>query len=299
MLRSLRVYRTDWLAGGLHLLIFFVAVQFESAAVWPYALAAMAAVSFFAWMGNFKRYRQIHDVPTSRIASAAQGYAEFFGHSALIPDAPVTAPLSNLPCCWYRYCIEEKSSDNKWSTADEGESVSHFLLVDDTGECVVSPDGAEILYPRKSVWTQGSLRYTEWLLLPRGVLYAIGDFRTMSSNVLELDKNREISHLLADWKADEAHLLERFDSNRDGTLDLQEWEAARIEARREVEKQHAATREGVGVHLLCKPADGRVFILAAELPEKLGRRFALWSWLHLAAFFVGGTASYLMLTGAR
>ena len=27
---------------------------------------------------------------------------------------------------------------------DSGESIAHFLLVDDTGECVISPDGAEI-----------------------------------------------------------------------------------------------------------------------------------------------------------
>lgn len=37
-------------------------------------LFAVAAVSFFAWMANYRRYRQIHDLPTSRIASAAQGY---------------------------------------------------------------------------------------------------------------------------------------------------------------------------------------------------------------------------------
>lgn len=291
-------FRTTWLTGGLHLLILFVAFQAGSTQAWPFALAAMAAVSFFAWMGNYRRYRQIQDLPTSRVASAAQGYVELFGRSAQIPDSPVLSPLTSLPCCWYRYCIERKTGDGKWQHDDSGESVAHFLLVDDTGACVISPDGAEVMYARKSNWTRDDRRYTEWLLLPGGRLYAIGEFRTSSAGDLELDKNRDISNLLADWKQDKRGLLERFDSNRDGTIDLQEWEAARREARREIEDQHNAARAGEGVHLMRRPSDGRVFILAADMPEKIGKRFALWSWLHLAAFFGAGTTSYLMFTRA-
>jgi hypothetical protein len=292
----LRQFRTAWLTGGLHLLVFFVAIQVESRNTWSYAFAAMGTVSFFAWMANYRRYRQVHDLPTSKVASAAQGYVELFGRSANIPDSPVLSPLTSLPCCWYRYRIEHKTRDDDWQHEDSGESVAHFLLVDETGECVISPDGADVLDARKSTWTQGDHRYTEWLLLPQGVLYALGEFRTTSSAVLELEKNRDVSHLLADWKQDQARLLERFDTNRDGTLDLQEWEAARVEARRQVEADHAQTRAGTGVNLLVKPADGRVFILAAQLPEKIGRRFAMWSWLHLAVFFAAGLASYLMFT---
>jgi hypothetical protein len=299
MPRTFHQFKAAWLTGGLHLLIVFVAIQVESARAWPYALAAMCTLSLLAWMANYRRYRQVHDLPTSKVASAAQGYVELFGRSAQIADSPVLSPLTSLPCCWYRYCIERKSSDDKWQHEDSGESVAHFLLVDDTGECVISPDGAEVLYARENTWTQGDRRYTESLLLTGGVLYALGEFRTTSSTVLELDKNKEISDLLADWKRDQARLIERFDTNRDGALDLQEWEAARLEARRQVEKEHAQTRAGEGVHLLLQPSDGRAFILAAELPEKIGRRFAAWSWGHLALFFAAGIASYFMFTGAR
>jgi len=48
------------------------------------------------------------------------------------------------------------------------------------------------------------------------------------------------------------------------------------------------------VHLMCKPADGRVFILAAEIPERIGRRFVLWSWAHLVFFFGAGIGSFLL-----
>ena len=295
----LRDFSRDWLTGGLHLLIVVIAAEAESAEVWPYALAAMAAVSFFAWVGNYRRFRQIHDLPTSKVASAAQGYVELFGKAAQIPNFPVKGPLSGLPCCWYRYCVERRTSKNKWQRIDSGESVAHFLLVDDTGECVISPDGAEVLYARKSMWTQGNdRRFTEWLLLPQSMLYALGEFRTTGGAVLDLDLKQDISHVLTDWKKDEATLLKRFDTNRDGVLDLKEWEGARLEARREVEKAHAEVRGGEGVHLLSKPGDGRVFILAAELPEKVGRRFVFWGFLHLAVFFGAGTASFLLFVSA-
>lgn len=294
MAGPLRRFRTEWLTGGLHLLILWIAAEAESSEAWPFALAAMAVVSFFAWMGNYRRYRQVHDLPTSKVASAAQGYVELFGRSMSIPDSPVIAPLSNMPCCWYSYSIECKTSGNEWKHEDSGESVSHFLLADDTGECVISPDGAEVLYARTSCWTQGDRRLTESLLLPQGHLYAIGEFRTTGGADLELDENKEVSHLLADWKQDQATLLERFDLDRSGTLDLREWEQARLEARRDVEKQHAQIRSGEGVHLMSKPADGRVFLLAGAMPDRIGRRFKLWSWGHLIFFFGAGIASFLL-----
>src|SRR6266542_4039224 len=103
---GIRRFRSEWLSGGLHFIIIVVAAQAEDADVWPFALAAMSVVSFFAWIGNFRRMRQIEDIPTSKIASAAQGYVELLGRSVPIPDCPVLAPLSQLPCCWYRYTIE-------------------------------------------------------------------------------------------------------------------------------------------------------------------------------------------------
>jgi hypothetical protein len=295
---ALREYSANWLTGGLHFIILVFAAQAKSVQVWPYALCTMTLVSFYAWMANYRRYRQIHDTPTSKVASAAQGYVELFGRSLPIPDSPVVAPLSGRPCCWYRYSVERKSN-NKWVHEESGQSVSHFLLADDTGQCVVSPDGAEVLYAPKSTWTRGERRYTEWLLLPKQPLYALGEFRTTGGADHVLDESKDISHVLTDWKKDQPQLMKRFDANLDGTLDLAEWEAARREARRTVERAHAEVRTSDGVHLLCKPADRRIFLLAAEVPSKVGRRFGIWSWLHLLFFLGAGSASYVLFAGAR
>ncbi|MGZ8268733.1 MAG: hypothetical protein ACXW20_13875 [Burkholderiales bacterium] len=291
-----RRFRTGWLTGGAHLLILWIAIEAEAKEAWPFALGAMAVVSFFAWMANFRRYRQVHDLPTSKVSSAAQGYVELYGRCAPIPDSPITAPCSSLPCCWFSYWIEAKDGDGKWRQEDSGESIGHFLLVDNTGQCVISPDGAEVLYPRKSVWTEGDRRYTEWLLLPQAPLYAIGEFMTSGGADLELDENKDVSDMLAEWKKDRTQLLERFDRDKSGEVDLKEWEDARMEARREVQKNHAELKSHPGVHIMRKPADGRVFILAAGLPEKIGRRFAFWSWFHLIFMFGSGMASLLLLS---
>lgn len=294
MAGAFKSYTSEWLTGGAHFVIIVIAVQAEDAAVWPYALAAMSIVSFFAWIASYRRYRQIHDLPTSRVASAAQGYVELFGHSELLPGAPVVSKLSGLPCCWYRYYVERRSGD-KWERVDSGISEEYFLLVDDTGQCVVAPEGAEVLTARKETWTQGDYRNTEWLLLPKGVLYAIGEFATNSGNVIEVDERAEVGDLLTDWKKDKARLLARFDLNHDGVIDMQEWERARQEAQREVRLRQQEVRVPDGVNILRKPADGRLFLLANGMPDELGRRFAFWSGLHVCVFLGAGGASLLLL----
>lgn len=296
MTGAFRFHTSEWITGGVHFLILAFALEAEDPAVWPYALAAMAVVSLFAWIASYRRYRTIHDLPTSRVASAAQGYVELFGRSELLPGHPVVSRLSGLPCCWFRYYTARKTSDDKWEHVDSGISTEHFLLVDASGECVISPDGAEVLTERKQTWTEGDYRHTEWLLLPKGVLYAIGEFSTVSGNVTAQDERTDVSELLGEWKKDKSRLLARFDLNRDGEIDMKEWELARLQAQREVWQRHGEGRAAVteGVHLLRKPRDGRLFLLANALPEKLGRRFAFWSWLHLLVFFGAGAISLLL-----
>lgn len=286
--------KSEWLTGGVHLVILLVAAQDESGRLWPYALGIMALISFFAWVAAYRRYRQIHDLPTSKVASAAQGYVELFGRSDRLDGEPLVSKLSGLPCCWFRYYIERKGANDKWQHEASGTSIAHFLLIDDSGRCVVSPDGAEVLSNRKQVWTEGNYRYTEWLLLPQGPLYAVGEFVTRGGGNAELDEKADVGAVLADWKQDRATLHERFDLDGDGAIDLKEWELARLQARREVRQRHAEILARDGVHLLRKPHDGRLFLLASELPEKLGRRFALWSAIHLLVFFGAGITSLFL-----
>lgn len=296
-----RMHGPWWLSGVAHSFILFVAVKLETPAAWPWALLAMGAVSFVAWLGNYRRYRQIHDLPTSRVASAAQGYVELIGRGELVNGAPIISRLGHRPCCWYRYEIEEQKSDNKWQTIDQGTSVAHFLLVDDTGACVISPENAEVVTSNHRTWIETPYRHTEWLLVPGEILYALGEFVTHSGNVgNHADEREEIRLLIDDWKRDQKTLNERFDLNKDGTIDMKEWELARLQAAREIRKQRAGqmNRQIEGVHLLRQPRDKRLFLLANEMPDALGRRYLWWSLFHLAVMIVTGIAS-LFLFGIR
>jgi hypothetical protein len=294
---SSRLHQPGWLSGALHFFILAMAIHADSAAVWPYALLANSAVSFFCWIATYRRYRQIHDLPTSNVASAAQGYVELFGRAAMLPGEPLASRLSRSPCCWYSFAVEEKSSDNKWRTVDSGSSIEHFLLVDDTGQCVISPEGAEVLTNDRKSWEEGSYRYSEWLLLPAAPLYAIGEFCTTAAAVADRDERGDVGALLSEWKRDPNHLRQRFDLDKDGKIDMKEWELARLQAQREVRKQlvEMQSRSVEGVHLLRQPRDGRLFLLANEMPDQLGLRYRLWSWVHLAIFLGAGCAGLLML----
>ena len=298
MFGGARMHGPWWLTGASHVVILMIAAKLESRAVWPWALLAMAGVSFVAWIGNYRRYRQIHDLPTSKIVSAAQGYVELLGRSEPVKDHPVWSALSKTPCCWYSYQIEEQKNNDKWEIIEKGRSVDHFLLIDDTGECVVSPDGAEVFSRQHKSWREGRYRYNEWLLMPNHVLYALGEFTTMSGHVAGHAEEREqIRQLIADWKADQKNMLERFDLNRDGQIDMKEWELARLQAVREVRKQRAeqAGKKVEGVHLLRKPKDRRLFLLANEMPDKLGRRYWWWSLVHLVAIAGFGIGALVLL----
>ena len=289
-----RIHSANWLTGGAHFIILAVAAQAESTAVWPYALAAMSLVSFAAWIANYRRYRYIADTPTSRVASAAQGYVELSGRAAQLPDAPLLTKFRQLPCVWYRFQVEEKGSNDKWSVKDFGESDDPFFLNDPTGQCVIDPEGAEIITSHVETWTEGDYRYTESLLLPHDRIYALGDFSTLGGAGTALDFDGDVGALLAAWKKNQPRLRERFDLNRDNSIDAMEWALARRQAQRETERQHQEIRASSDVNMMRRPADGRLFLLSNHLPEKLTLRYQLWSWAHIVIFLGAGGLSFVL-----
>ena len=290
-----RVRSANWLTGGVHGLIAAVAAQAESAAVWPYALAAMSLVSFAAWIGNYRRLRHIDNTPLSNIATAAQGYVEIGGRAELPAGTPLLSRLTNLPCVWYHYEVYEKTSDDKWSLEDSGISEEPFLLRDATGQCVIDPAGAEVVCSRRETWTRGNYRYIEQLLLPRERIYALGDFVTVGGANTELDLSADVGALLAEWKKKPPELLSRFDLDRNGTLELKEWELARRQARREVEAQHRDIRMRDGTHMLRRPGDDRLFLISNYLPDKLRLTYLRWAWAHAVIVIGAGALSCALL----
>jgi hypothetical protein len=284
MIVNLRREYGQFITSGAQLGLLIIGLQQESRAGWMTCVTLMAIVSLFAWMSTMRRRRAIVDTPTSRIASAAQGYVELHGTGKPLDYPPLLSHLTQLPCLWYRYVVEEKSND-KWRTVSKGESDVAFIVDDGTGRCVVDVDGAEILTRHKETWERGGYRNTEWKLLIDDPVYAIGEFRTVGGGTLELDANSDLNALLAEWKKDQPRLLKRFDLDGDGSVDMKEWTLARQAARREVSRLHREARAEADVHTLRCPAAGRLYLLSNLDPDKITRRYLWWAAFHLVVFF--------------
>lgn len=284
MLVSLRHGYTHLVTSGAQLLLLLIGFRLESRNGWLACLSIMAAVSILAWLSALNRLRTIRDTPTSKIASAAQGYVELVGSGYPFGE-PLLGQLSRLPCLWYRYRVEKRESENKWKTMDSGESDDSFILRDETGECVVDPEQAEIFTRHRDQWHDGDYRYTEWKLIEHDSLYVIGQFRTQGGSSLEFNTREELNALLAEWKKDMPALLKRFDLDGNGTLDMQEWMLARSAAKREVAKMMREQQAQSDINIISRPREGELFLISNLDQNKLSRRYLFWSWAHLLIFF--------------
>jgi hypothetical protein len=267
--------------GGGNLALLLLGFQFNSALGWTIAFGLVALSSAWAWFANLKRYRTVADTPTSRIASAPQGYIEIVGRGRQPPGSQLASPLNGLPCLWYRTLVERKDGDH-WVTVESSISHDTFGVNDGSGQLLVDPEGAEILNPRKQVSQQGDYRHSEWTLIENETIYVIGEHVTLGGPHTVLDRKADLAELLADWKRDKATLLARFDADRDGEIGLDEWENARKAASDEVDRMHLDIRLRDGVHLMRKPAHGRPYLIANRGVQHLSRHYLLWSRAHLA-----------------
>ncbi len=292
MLVAIRRESKQLIGPAGQVLLLFIAARIGTREGWLYCLPAMAALSLISWRSALIHLRAIRDTPTSKIASAAQGYVELIGRGKHFGDTPLLSKLRFLPCLWYRYTIEERSgtsSNDKWRTIDKGESPDSFMLDDGSGICVVDPEEAEISTIYRDQWRDGDMRYTEWKLLPNDLIYVLGEFRTRNS-ATEFNSNAELNALLAEWKRDMPALHKRFDLNNDGMLDMDEWMLARKAAKREIEKRMREVHAVPDLHIISQPADGKLFLISNLTPKDLSRRFLYWCWAHVGTFFATMTA---------
>jgi hypothetical protein len=285
MLVGLRRGYGRFITSGSQLLLALIGARIGMPLAWAVCSGLIAAISMAAWASTYRRARSIDDTPTSKVASAAQGYVELCGRGRPLDGLPVLSPVSQFSCLWYRFIVERRDTDNKWRRESAGESDASFILDDGSGQCLVDLDGAEIVPACKETWSKDEYRYTEWRLLHNDPIYLLGQFTTRGSVDLQLDRGEDIKALLVEWKKDPKNLMKRFDLDGNGELDEREWDLARAQARREVERMHTEQRQNAELHLMRRPADGRLYLISNMPPEKLGCRYRLWSIAHLVIFF--------------
>ena len=286
------------------------------------AIAIALVGALFAFF-RFKRSRLIEDLPTSRIRSAAQGHVELEGTAQLLPGEPILAPLSNRICAWWKYSIEKREStysngrkQTRWRTIESGTSDEMFELTDDTGACVIDPEGASVIPNKKISWyghshrparapnkTQwfgfGRYRYKEERIEPGSEIYALGWFRTDGGVAHEFDEKSEVRDLLSEWKQDKQKMLKEFDADGDGMVDMEEWEAARKAAIEAVRAQQLERATDPDIHVMCKPPRRLSFILSTVSQHDLIKRSRWQAVAGLIGFFAGGSVAIWMLTARQ
>ncbi len=281
--------------GGGNLLLLLLGFQLHSRLGWQIGFALVGLTSFWAWHANLKRYRTVADTPTSRIASAPQGYIELEGHGQQPPGEILVSPVSGLPCLWYRYRIERRNGD-RWEHVESGISHDTFGISDGSGHVLVDPEGAEVMTSRKQTSQTGGYRKTEWTLIEGETIYVIGEHATLGGPNTVLDKKSDLAALLADWKRDKIALLARFDADRSGEISLEEWEHARQAASDEIDIAHLNIRLQDGIHIMRKPSHGRPFLIANRKVTALVQHFRFWSWAHLL-LMLGSLLGFSLTTG--
>ena len=269
----------DWLSGGGYLALLLLGLETATAAAWAGSLAATLALALLAWQSAQRRLRAVADTPTSRIASAAQGYVELVGRALALPDAPLYSPNHHLPCLWYRYRAFVREQ-NKWRPSGSGESDAPFLLDDGSGRCLIDPAGAEILAPRRDTYTSGDRRVEEELLLAGDRLYVLGEFTSQGGGQTHADTRLELGRILAGWKDEPDTLRQRFDLDRDGRISEQEWRLARQAAQRDLAARRREALAQPVSHVLGRPGHGRPHLIAAFPPDTLTSRYRLRLRLH-------------------
>lgn len=304
--------------------------------VWSIISVGATIGGFIAAFVFLHRARVIEDTPTSRIRSAAQGYVELEGMVQRISDPLLSAPLTDTPCLWYEYQIERyvrgsgKSSSGHWVTTKKERSSDQFWLVDETGKCIIDPEGASVVpdsantdrwYGRHD-WPQqgpekrnranrlfshhrfwnitlggGKYRYTERRIPEATLLYAIGLFTTAGAHDAR-DRSQAISDTLRQWKQDQTQMLTRFDTDQDGNISMGEWEAARRLAAREVDAANLQRINQGGLNLLGATGEKRKpFLLSAVLQQQLVKRYRLYSGAAFVLFLAATAVATSLIIG--
>ena len=110
-------------------------------------LSLVGIVSGF-WV--YREYRLLKNTPPSSVRSLAKGFVHVHGKSAV--ENPLTSPLTQTPCCYYRTNIQHwvaggSRSPGRWKEFFHEQDEKEFYLDDGTGKVLVNPKGAEYLLP--------------------------------------------------------------------------------------------------------------------------------------------------------
>lgn len=225
-------------------------------------LVVLSIICFLFAISLYKRIRLIENTAPTFLSSAAQGYTELKGKVRLYDHEVARGPHLDLPIMvWY-------DSGLKSSTAG-------FILEDQKGRCTIDPQDAEVITPR---YSYNGHSYNA--IYPDETIYVLGYLETLNKHRTEHEKNSLIGKKISNWKQQQFHFLELFDSNKDGKIDDSEMKQARDRASILVDEDLEEIYQAPATHVISHPTDGRPFLLSSIHPDKLLKKYKISLWIH-------------------
>ncbi|MBX3641254.1 MAG: hypothetical protein KF888_12305 [Nitrosomonas sp.] len=278
------------------------------------AACLVALVCFWCVFHYLKRARLIEDTPTSKIRSAAQGYVEIVGTVSPVKNREIVSPLAGKACVWYSYKVQRYQKSGKsshWKTIEEGTSNQYFVIQDDTDACAVHPEGAEVLTAHSLTWygntprpgqadnrhillrtlSSRRYRYIEKFIYVHDVIYALGLFGTSGGGRNIPNNHQMTGQVIREWKENYSEIVRHFDRDKNGEIDLQEWEIVREAASREAEKRRQELTRLPTEHSLGRTSDKQhPFIVSTFSQKTLAKKFRRYAFFNLAGMVVSISA---------
>lgn len=136
---------------------------------WLGLIGSLAAGLAGLWYGmtSIQTKRYIENVPTTPISGITYGLNEVKGTASVGDQAePLYGPLTEKPCVYYHYKVQEKQpSDDgtNWQTIENEQQSIPFLCREEQAEISVSPSEADVVIDpdRRERRKEGDRRYTE------------------------------------------------------------------------------------------------------------------------------------------
>jgi len=142
----------------------------------------------------------------------------------------------------------------------------------------------------------GRYRYTERIMREGESIYALGHFETWSNVEGSDERAKRRADILPDWKKNPTELVQRFDEDGDGRVDMDEWEQARKAAEALVEEHVATAAMKAEVSVLMKSEEDHPFILSTKSQDELTAAYRWKAIGGLALFLIAGVALAVTLT---
>jgi len=288
--------------------------------IFQFAVFFCFAIGSFFWgFTRLRRKRLIENIPTSTIRGLALGLVELTGRAQ--KEHLLKSPFTGADCVFYRYTVERYQGSGKsarWVTVAKGDSSSCPFLIDDgTGKIRIFPQAAELVMPMDynftSMWLKHitpnlidfmqrngisyrgflgncQMRFREWYITENENVYVLGTAN--KPNDFFKDHKEELLKRLGELKNDAA-FMEKVDTNKDGNVGQDEWDAAVKKVEQEIiQKEIEAGQSDNAFDVIISGTGGNVFIISDHSQKELTRKLTLQAFMGI---FGGGALAVFLL----